>query len=225
MSTDTPKHRNLLRWWHQYQAQALNQEADLIRNGLLQDMFVLRRRLELSYQQPEARNCGFEGHLEDLKHIYSLLENLCNRLESPYLEDSLALALQHAVQPWSHHVPLQLDIPPHCETEPVEHTRLLVLLLENLWQQLETANCLPHDCGVALQCEMETKRLTLALHYQEPLAPAFLMQVAQSLLPFLETFQLLTDGDYEQNLLPQSLSWVFRWKPRPQLMTAVNSHH
>ncbi|MBE7384845.1 MAG: hypothetical protein F6J95_025960 [Leptolyngbya sp. SIO1E4] len=213
MTIDTSNPTDLLRWWHQYQAHKLNQEAELIRNKLLQEMFAIRRRLELSCEtQPNAQAFDCETHLAELKRLYALLESLGNRLESPYLQDSLPLALQHTVQPWQTQLPLSTDLPPRWELDPIEHTRLLILFVETLLQHLASATPLPHDCDLRLQHQAELKELTVRVRYETWLPPAWISQISSPLQPLLKTFQLLMQGDYDQDLHPRTLTWVLRWQ-------------
>ena len=213
MTINISNYADLLRWWHQYQAQMLNHEADMIRNGVLQDMFAIRRRLELScLTQPNAEEFGCEDHLAKLRRIYILLENLSDRLELPYLQESLPLALQHAVQPWRESVRLRARLPHTWEAEPVEHTRLLVMLAENLLQHLATAAISPRHCDITLQHQFGVKELTFHMLYRESPPASLTEQTAISMKPFLETFQILTQGDYSQDLQARSLTWALRWK-------------
>ena len=195
----------------------LNQEADLIRNGLLQEMFAIRRRLELSCQaQPNAKAFGCENRLAELKHISTLLESLSNRLESPFLQDSLPLALQHAMQPWREKIQLRTKLPHSWEPEPVEHTRLMIMLAENLLRQLATAAISPHHCDVTLQHQADIKILTFRALYRELPPPSLTAEASRSLKPILETFQIFTQGEYNQDFQPRSLTWMLRWKTQRQ---------
>ena len=212
MTIDISNQVELLRWWHQYQTRMLNQAADLIRNGVLQDMFAIRRRLELSCQtQPNAKEFGCEHYLVELKRIYTLLENLSNRLESPYLQDSLPLALQHAVQPWQESLHLRTALPHTWEPESDEHTRLLIVLAETLLQQLATAAVAPHHCDLTLQDQISLKELTFRALYEESPSPLFTAEIARLATPLLATFEILTQGDYTQDLQPHSLTWILHW--------------
>ena len=213
LNIDTSNHADLLRWWHQYQARMLNQEADFIRNGLMQDIFAVRRQLELSCQaRLEAEELGCQRHLAELKHIYTLLENLSNRLESPYLQNSLPLALQHAFQPWQEKIYLQANLPNTWEPEAVEHTRLLTLFTENLLQLLATTIPLPDRCEITLKRQDNVKELSFHPTYRKLPSPEVMTQISSSLQPFLTTFQLLTQGDYDETLPAHSLNWVLRWQ-------------
>lgn len=190
----------------------LNQEADLIRNGVLQDIFAIRRRLELlSQTRPLARD-SFDRYLPELKHVYTILENLSNRLESPYLQNSLPLALEHSLKLWSETMQLEMQLPQTWEPDPIEYSRLLILLIENLWKQLAIAVVLPHHCTLILQHQAAIKELRVQVSYKELLPSSLSNQIAISLIPFLKTFQLLTQGQYEQDFQPRSLNWILRWQ-------------
>ncbi|HEY9734711.1 MAG TPA: hypothetical protein V6D06_00460, partial [Trichocoleus sp.] len=111
--------RPLLRWWYQQQTRLLIDEADTIRNGVLQDVFALRRHLELLCQDALEPN-ACEPCLQDVERIYKALQSLSDRISSPYLEDSLPLAIQHFLQPWRPRLPLQVELHDPWEIEPAE---------------------------------------------------------------------------------------------------------
>ena len=190
----------------------LHQEADFIRNGVLQDLFAIRRQLELScHPQSDAKMFSYNNHLAELKRIYTLLENCSNRLAGPYLQDSLPLALQHIVQPWLEKIHLKTEFPAAWESEPVEQTRLLTLLTDSLCRHLATASPKPHRCNMTLQSQGAFKKLTFHAQYEDFLASSLIDQASRQLKPFLETFHIFTQGDYSQDFQPYSLTWVLCW--------------
>lgn len=202
----------LLRWWHQHQAQQWNHEADLIRNGLLQEIFALRRRLELACQtQPNADEFGCAAHLAELSKLYTSLESLGNRLGSPYLQESLPLALQFTILPWQAKCDWQVDLPPIWEVEPVENIRLLIMLTETCLQAFTAEAVLPEQCRLCLTAQAHVKELTFHLAYPQALPLPLVEAISARLAPLLETFKLFTQGDYGQTVQPQALSWVLRW--------------
>jgi hypothetical protein len=215
LEIDTENHTELLRWWHQYQAKMLNQETDLIRNGLLQEMFALRRRLEVAgeAQPDEAANPGCDVYLTELKRLYALLENLCDRLESPFVQDSLPWALQHAVQPWQAPLALKVMLPSTWEPEPVEQTRLLILLVQRWLQQLAEAPSLPEHCELKLEHTAPVKQLVLKVDYPQSVPSTFVVPLLGGLTPFIKTFQLFTQGEYHQEVHAHSLALILCWKP------------
>lgn len=212
LSTDISSASDLLRWWHQYQAQRLNQTADGIRNGMLQDLFAVRRQLEMAcLANEQAAAFGCEHHLAELTRIYDLLAQLSDRLDAPYLQDSLPLSLQHVVQPWQTQIPITLELPSFWHPEPVEHTRLLTLFTEDLLNQLATAELKPNDCLIQLTREPDSNAFHCQAAYTKPIASTVL-EMTHSLNPFLKTFKLFTQGKYEHTAASNTLAWTLHWQ-------------
>ncbi|MDB9527458.1 hypothetical protein PN498_15775 [Oscillatoria sp. CS-180] len=211
LGTERSHPTNLLRWWHQYQAQMLNQETDFIRNGLLQEIIALRRRLEIDCQAQSQSEVDCEAHLAAINRFYALVEDFCDRLQSPYLQESLPLALQHVIQPWQDRLNLNLELPSVWSLEQVEHTRLLVLLVKTLLQQLLEAEELPQTLTLSLEEQGNVKCLTLSADYATLRPPSFWPSLRRSLSPFLQTFQLFTQGDCQEVVQPDSLSLKLSW--------------
>ena len=217
MNIDLSNQAELLRWWHQYQAKMLNHEADLIRNGALQDIVAMRRWLEaLCQNQPKFQDGCCKSYLAALERMYAQLETLSDRLAPPYVQNSLPLALQYAVLPWQEKIHLRIALPSAWEPEPLEHTRLLTLFAETLLQQLATAAITPQYVDLSLQHQADSKELRFQARYGESLSPSWTAKVSKSLKPFLSTFQVLTQGNHTQDLQAHSMAWVFWWKTQAQ---------
>ncbi|NEO99372.1 MAG: hypothetical protein F6K58_11955 [Symploca sp. SIO2E9] len=107
------RQRQAWQWWHQQQVLQLHQQAESIRDGLLQQTFAFRRYLESTVSaQPEAKQTA--RWLEQFQEFYLSLESLSNELSPPFVADSLPLALQFALKDWqrSHlELDLQLNLP------------------------------------------------------------------------------------------------------------------
>lgn len=212
MISENPDASELLRWWHRYQIQRLNQTADVIRNGLLQDLFALGRQWELFGQTcsgVDAQSCDLQ--VAQLQRVYSQLETLSNGLDFPYLRDSLPLSLQHAVQPWRPKLPLQTEFPADHMPEPIEQTRLLVLLVETLLHQLAIAPVAPCHLHLSLTYQSAAKALAGHADYDSALSSPMTIAIVDPLQPFLDTFRILTRGDYEQITRSHTLTWILRW--------------
>ncbi|HEY9889714.1 MAG TPA: hypothetical protein V6D02_15010 [Candidatus Obscuribacterales bacterium] len=212
METTNPT--ELLRWWHQYQAQTLTQETDLIRNGLLQEMIALRRRLEMACPAPPPGEMWEDTPLAEMGRLYGLLENFCDRLESPYLQDSLPLALQHTLQPWQHRLNLHAELPAQWSAEPIEQTRLLVLLLKTLLPTLAAASAPPQRCELRLTTHHGTKHLTWQSQSAAD-ALALNTALASTLTPFLQTFRLLTQGAWDMLVQSDTFFLELTWLDAP----------
>ncbi|MFQ4138729.1 hypothetical protein PGN35_020685 [Nodosilinea sp. PGN35] len=193
----------LLRWWHRHQAQRLNREADAIRNGLLQDLFAVRRQLEL---------LPGSGGLAAVEHLYQALDALGNRLSSPYLHDSLPLAIQQALADWPPQVPTRAELPSHWPAEPVEHTLLLLAVLNHLGQALAAQPSLPQVCAVSLTAGSDGQRLTIAANYASAVPPALLeLDQSEAWRAYLATFDLFSQGRASSAHGATTLRWAFVW--------------
>ncbi|MBE9157956.1 hypothetical protein IQ265_14130 [Nodosilinea sp. LEGE 06152] len=193
----------LLRWWHRHQAQWLNREADAIRNGLLQDLFAVRRQLELL---PSG------GGLATVEHLYEALADLGNRLSSPYLHDSLPLAIQQALADWPPQVPARAELPGQWSVEPVEHTLLLLAVLNHLGQALAAQPNQPQLCVVSLAEGPDRKRLTVSVDYAIAVPPALLdLDQSEAWMAYLTTFDLFSQGQASSTYEATTLRWTFDW--------------
>lgn len=209
---DMPENaRPLLRWWYQQQTRLLIEEADTIRNGVLQDVFALRRRLELLCQEGLGPG-DCEPCLEDVERIYAALQGLSDRISSPYLEDSLPLAMQHFLQPWRSRLPLQVKLHNPWEPEPVELVALLLAFLNQVLQKVASGEEIPECCGIYLQKSDAGKALVLQLAYPAALPPALVaLDQSADMSPLLQTFHLLGEGSSQLAVSPQALTWELRW--------------
>lgn len=115
------RQRQAWQWWHQRQVAQLHEQAESIRDDLLQQTFAFRRYLESTLTtQPSVENT--EQWLTRFQTFYQSLEGLSNQLSPPFVTDSLPLALQSMVQTWQQSHPgltVRLDVPsdwPECSS-------------------------------------------------------------------------------------------------------------
>lgn len=212
----------LLQWWHQQQSQVCRTEADVIRNGLMQDVFAMRRRLEMAchWASEEADACKCQVHLAELERLYVSLENISDRLDNPFTQDSLPLALRYRLDSWGRSLPITLNFPHVWKREPMVHTQLLLVLIGSLCQRLSNIQPLPQACCVALNQSENIKSLTFRATYSHRLPPPLWDEIVAVLTPAINTFQILMSGNYSQTLHSQAASetatWILHW-PDPLL--------
>lgn len=195
--------KQLLRWWHQHQTRWLASEADAVRNALLQDMFAVRRQLELM--------AGEDIHaLATVEHLYAALENLGDRLSSPYVQESLPLAVQHALKSWPSELTLEVKLPKHWPDEPMEYTTLLLSVLEHLRQSLVALPNLPQACTVDLAEEQGRKCLAVQLNLHGlPLAVEHCKSA--DWVYHLSTFEAITGGQARCTYAGHVVLWQLTW--------------
>lgn len=116
-------------WWHNQQQQQQHTQAEIVRDGLLQEAFALRRHLEKG-SHPKDENAPY---LEQFNQFYQSLENLSNELSPPFVEDSLPLALQFLLK---HHGQSEtsLDLEPDTDwsSDGANSNRTIVSLVAEL---------------------------------------------------------------------------------------------
>jgi len=213
LATDISDPTELLRWWHQYQAQMLTQEADFVRNGILQEIIAIRRRLEISCPlQPHSTTSVCAPQLADLSRLYSLLEGFCDRLQSPFIADSLPLALQHVIKPWQTSLNLQTQLPTVWAAEPLEQAQLLTLLMKAVLSRLVEWPHSPQVTTLTMTEAPPRKTLTLRAHYVTPLDPALSPRLEQTLQPFLDTFRLFIQTNAAVRFQPDGFFLKLEWE-------------
>lgn len=210
-TADTARH--LLRWWYQSQIRQRIDEADTLRNGVLQDVFALRRHLELINQGPiQGQGNPYEACLEEMEQIYRSLQALSDRLSCPYLEESLPLSLQHLLLPWQAALPLEVKLAGDWEPEPVEQVAVLLTFLEAVLQGVAAEPNTLENLRVWLQLQAEVKAFTVQVGYAQAV-PQPLIDLSESvdMTYLLQTFHLLSGGTAQLDRQPQSLSWTLSW--------------
>ncbi|MEA5464068.1 hypothetical protein [Leptothoe sp. PORK10 BA2] len=195
----------LVHWWHRHQAEWLANEADGIRNGLLQDLFAIRRQLELTPDKEHNSLALVEG-------LYHELEALGNRLSSPYLHDSLPLAIQDALQQWPADLALSLSIPPHWPREPLEYVALLQSMIEHLRQMLIALPSKPQLLTLSLAEGHAGKQLSLQIDDDTATIPSLIAYFeAADWAYHLNTFEILTGGKVSLSCTGNTILWQLTW--------------
>ncbi|MEM7062437.1 MAG: hypothetical protein AAF572_04650 [Cyanobacteria bacterium P01_B01_bin.77] len=214
MKIDSADNIELFRWWQRYQTELLRREAEQVRNGLLQEVFIVRRQLELAYKSHnDTQSLNIQPYISKLEQIYTALEKLSDRLGSPYLRTSLPLALRHALQPWQSKLNLQSKLLDKWCVEPIELTQLLVAFINDLCRHLSLGTELPDRCEIQLQHQNNGKELTIHAFYNRSL-PADLKnsEHSESLIYMLKIFQILTQGEYIKEYYSNQLIWILKWQ-------------
>lgn len=162
-------------WWQQQQVLQSHHTAESIRDGLLQQTFALRRYLEMAESQPlatfsaEPRAAQTASWLTQFQALYQSLENLSNELSSPFVADSLPLALQFALENWqrSHpSPPLQLTLPSAHPTQASFSQNQAVLSVT-----LELLKQLPTQSAKQIQITLNSESQQNNESQQDPKSP------------------------------------------------------
>ena len=202
-------------WWQAQQTQQLHQQAESIREGLLQQAFAFRRYLESKPTAPDATHSDPEQTarwLARLQAFYQSLENLSNELSPPFVADSLPLALQFVIKDWMRSHPnltLDFNAPPDWPAKSPNRNQLVLSLVTAL---LTLFNPEEDTAHLQVRLSQESERYTLELILQGADAQSHRAIVAQPETRHLkEIFHSLAAGQLEINQEDASLKCQLSW--------------
>ncbi|MDX2230572.1 MAG: hypothetical protein NW220_13105 [Leptolyngbyaceae cyanobacterium bins.349] len=209
-----------LQWWQSQQIQQLAQASEVIRNGLLQDSFVVRRNLELLLNQPpDGLNSSGEKCLAALEQLHTSLKALGHRLSPPYLEVSLPLAIRHLLEEWRSQfpeVPLQATLPHDYQQASYESNRLILMVLDELLKLAFTSaaeNHSLHSIHVKLKQQASIHTFAIEFEYSDVFSLNHLLTTVD--LRYLNrVFQVMTAGQCWQRRHGATLTWHLQWQPK-----------
>ncbi|KYC37708.1 hypothetical protein WA1_04100 [Scytonema hofmannii PCC 7110] len=201
-----------LRWWYQRQHLRMCQEAELIRNKMLQELFVLRRHIELSRLSCSESKFD-EKNLDRIQKIHSSLIDLSEYFYPAHLDDGLPLAIRAFVESRQSHLfnlNIQLDLPETWNQGSEEINRILLMLLHEAIEIINDHNASYSSILLSLKQEKRYSELRLKIsstvkfnHHD--------YSALQTLNYLSHIFKTLTGGKsgYQQNEFSQI--WYFYW--------------
>lgn len=181
-------------WWHEQQALQLHHQAEMIRDGLLQQAFAFRRYLESTEKNAERHTLRRDDSaqpvdeqsgrwIEQFQGFYQSLESLSNQLSPPFVADSLPLALQFALKDWARGqrlfqgglpqgksqspVALQFDVPADWPPSSPEKTQIILSTVTGLLNALMPPDDFPKQLQLTLSRESALCTLTFRLSGSE----------------------------------------------------------
>ncbi|QKD81671.1 hypothetical protein HPC62_05220 [Thermoleptolyngbya sichuanensis A183] len=221
-----------LRWWFEQQHHWLCREAEQVRNGPLQNTFVMRRQLEMNLEMNSERNSealsnplteqpAWMAQVTQLNgQLVGQLVRLSDELSPPYLETSLPLALQA----WAQEEGLSgllLCLPSRWPVEPTLRVSLLLSMLTHLLRGAMSGR----DGPAAIALELVERSplgighigvLTIRLEYPAVAAARAAGRSPQWAL-LSRAFAVLAPGRCTRRRQAQCIVWQFRWRLSPDL--------
>lgn len=211
-----PDHRpqHALAWWHQRQVNRLHDSAELIRDGLLQELFAIRRGLELgSYRGGADAQASLQDGLQQLEALHLQLETVSNVLSPAFIQDSFPLAVQHSLKSWGQRYPavtLTTHLSQGQTTAPDFSSRVTLTALEELL--ISISDHLDADTEIAVSSDDEEPSSSLTVHIKN-LTCDRSEKIAQleELHHLKKSFELLTGGLVLQQADDRQIRWRFVW--------------
>lgn len=208
------KAQRALQWWYQRRSLHLYCEAEKIRDGLLQESFSMRRSLELSLQESAAISSNVaQDWLATTEKFHHALEQLSNRLYSPYIDESLPLAIQSITEPWRKGNAqlncFKLELPSSWPMERPECNLAIVMALEELLR-ITVSGRFTQSIYLSLKQQGPWGELMVQVSYPDNAT----LECAshQEELDYLKiSFRFLTSGQCFCKQKDLTLAWYFRW--------------
>ncbi len=209
-----------LQWWFDQQQQWLYREAEQLRNGPLQETFVMRRQLEL-HPEPDCPLTAHPNWMAQVDQLNGQLMRLSDDLSPPYLETSLPLAIQAWVK--DHGLPIAaLNLPERWQPEQPTRVSLILAALDHL-QRLSSQHA-----GILTELSMQQSPqhawADLIVRIDYPTVAAA-RQVGRSpeMAALMRAFQVLAPGRCTRQQQQQQIRWRFRWRRSPHFLAQPNS--
>lgn len=202
-----------MQWWQAQHTSQLHRQADNIHNVLLQELFSVRRSLELNATNPDCARLHQEW-LTKIEGIQRSLEILSYELSPPYLEEALPLAIQYEVEQWKVQYPnlkFGLSLPLTWVLQSNRQNEVIVRTLGELLR-LGLPKC-DEQKGIALTLERQERMDKLELQICFPSEEALNSVLSLKELGYLkQVFELLAPGEADLRRQGQTAVWYFSWQ-------------
>lgn len=167
------KAKQAMWWWFERHLVALEQQSDQIHNGPMQDLFVVRRSMELANANFQESNRIEQGaiageSLHSIEKAYAALEQLSHSLCPAYISESLPLAIQSRVTQWDRSHPqvvFKLDMPNTWQQTSSYQDHLVVHVLEELIKITFLLPCSIKTLQIELHACSTCRNLNIQLSY------------------------------------------------------------
>ena len=153
-----------------------------------------------------------------IEHIEPSMYQFIFRLDPPYVQDSLPMALRHTVESWNSTLQLVASVPKSWVPEPIVQKRLLINFLETLCACLSNAAVMPQKSEIILKQQKNLNELNFSATYCDALPSGLVERIKVKLIPILQSIQLLAQGHDVIDSGPCHLRWILQW-PNQKLLT------
>ncbi|WP_416673916.1 hypothetical protein [Egbenema bharatensis] len=216
-----------MRWWFERRTAHLEAQSERLHNGVMQELFVLRRELEATLHQghllPSHSNPASSIQLQAIEKIHHQLEQISDELSPPYIADSLPLAVQAYGQEWQHNHPetvLELELPKIWEQQATPQDQILLMGLDELLQMVMPGSQTTLPCRVRLTTQDQPANNGAAPTSWGELSVEVTYPNAVLISSVLRTRELrylrrvvrgLTHGRLLNERRGLTVTWYFRW--------------
>jgi hypothetical protein len=204
------KTQKALQWWYGRQSMRLFQEAETIRDSLLQESFTIRRYLEiLSMEHGDIP----QEYLIAIDRWHHSLAKMSDRLFPECLSDHLPLAIEFLLEKWLESYPhLEFDVllPTNWRTEASESSLVVLTALDELLRITMSQNHEPTSIYIRLKLQENIANLIVSFYYSDVSILIYHSRLIE-VLYLSQSFKFLTSGQCFFQSKQQSISYCFSW--------------
>jgi hypothetical protein len=203
-----------LQWWHGKQYLRMHQQGDIIRNGLLQNTFVIRRHLELPLSSNVEMQQKLDNqYLENIEKFHHSLKQLSDYLYPAHIDYSLPLAIRYLLDTWKNNSPslnLKYELPTDWRDESHERSHLILIAIEELLHIFVSDISSYSSVFVSLKSHQHLGELMIQITYPE--VPDITSKPPSSDLIYLcLAVKFLTSCQCFYRQQNQKTMWYLRW--------------
>lgn len=212
-----------LYWLHSKQYRKMRYEGEVIRERILQDLFIFRRSLELSHvNNPESQKQSEKYDLKTFENIHHSLRELSEYLYPAHADDSLSLAISSLLESWKSDIPhlnLQINVPSQERyKESYEFNRIILMVLSELFQI--TLPLISDEVSIFISLDWQGYRNKLIVKLNSPSIFKLESDSCLKKLDFIQNiFRFLTSGKCFYRKEHSSQTWYFDWYSPKQAVT------
>lgn len=203
-----------LQWWFRRRSVRLMSESERIHNGLLQEVFAIRRSLELSLiNETSLSATQNQDWLTRTEKLHESLMQLGDTLSPPYVGESLPLAIQSLIQTQFSPpgINLKLALPTDWHHDAPERDRMILDSLHELLTLSLPSAAIDGTHRVQLSSDGKMGELQVAITcVDRPTLTA--LTHSRDLAHLRRCFQCLTPGRCLCHIETLNITWRFRWQ-------------
>jgi hypothetical protein len=204
-------------WWQQRSMAKQRAYAEMLRERVQQDLFALRRGLELSL---DSNMMSIQVQVQRqwltaLEQISLSLDWLKHNLHPAFVEDSLPLALQKKIEAWQGDIQtlqLQLTVPSGWPLNCSYDNWVLLNLIEELLLATMPYRVAQTSVMLSLEAPLPDQQLGFSISMNHPE-----LRIFSPTAPFqylVTVFEVLMAGQCLCKIQNQEYTWYFRWQPQ-----------
>lgn len=208
------KSQKALQWWYYRRSLHLQNQAEQIREGLLQEIFSVRRDIELAQvNETKHFNEKCQDWLAKVEHIHTSLEQVSHQLSPFYVNESLPLAIQYGIELYRQQHStgeVSVELPTAWTHHSAEQSQVILAVIDELLRIAVPFSATGQPLRVQLKAKPRLGELTLQIAYPDQAAIACCCN-SQELKYLEQIFRLLMSGWCGHRQQGLAVTWYFYW--------------